>query len=66
MSNSVNDWSITDEVHDDAGGVGITWLCPDCRSELTYAPAGWWNLKCGCKDRSWDLNVSITYEDTNG
>ena len=58
-----NDWIITDEVHDDAGRAGIRWQCPDCRSKLIYADAGWWPLECDCEGRSWNLNVVITYED---
>lgn len=60
---SDNDWVITDEVHDDAGGAGIRWQCPDCKSELVYADSGWWDLKCVCKGRSWDLRVVITFRD---
>jgi hypothetical protein len=56
-------WNLTDRVHDDAGGAGITWQCPDCKQELTYAPGGWWELECSCEGRTWDLDVSITYED---
>ena len=57
------DWSFTDQVHDDAGGAGITWKCPDCRQSLTYAQGAWWSLDCGCAGRNWGLSVSIDHED---
>ena len=63
MSNSVTDWSFTDQVHDDAGGAGITWQCPDCRQSLTYAHGAWWDLECSCVGRDWNLSVSVTWED---
>lgn len=56
-------WHVTDEVHDDAGGAGIAWQCPDCHSELVWAPAMWWDLECRCKNRRWDLDLKITYSD---
>jgi hypothetical protein len=57
-------WQLTDDVHDDAGGAGIRWRCPDCGCELIYAPSMWWELECSCKHRNrWDIDVLITRDE---
>jgi hypothetical protein len=57
------DWRLTDNVHDDTGGTGIRFTCPDCHSEMVYAPGGWWHMTCCCRNRKFDVNVVITYRD---
>ena len=59
----VSEWNLTDQVHDDAGGVGIEFQCPDCRTHLTYAQSAWWELECSCPGRTWNLSVRITFKD---
>ncbi len=53
------DWDFTD-VHSDAGGTGIEWRCPTCNDRLVWAPYGWWELRCSCEEKDWDLQVVIT------
>lgn len=60
----VSAWHTTDEVHDDAGGAGVKWQCPDCGDELVWASGMWWDLQCNCENRHWNFEVNITYVDS--
>lgn len=65
VSDRYIEWTFTDEVHSDAGGAGIRFHCPDCGKEMTEAGSRWWDLECRCPGRRWNVDVCISYEDSN-
>ena len=54
----------SDEFHDDAGGVGASWRCPNCGEKVSWAPGMWWDMDCIC--RTWSFNYSVTGETLKG
>lgn len=49
------------EVHTDAGGHGLKWVCPDCNETVIWAPFAWWQIECSCRD--WDINIIGTVKE---
>ncbi len=48
------------DISSEAGGHAISWKCPDCGEEVSYAPCMWWNLECRC--REWELIIKANGE----
>ena len=57
---SLFDIEFRTDFNTDCGGGGFSWRCPDCGESISWAPGGWWDLECSCRD--WDFEISVVGE----